>query len=67
MSHYNVEHNGQCYVVLKDGSEIMAFVDCAAAYEAKRNFEQKSIVPTVEKIPPAMRFAKQVLYGKAFG
>ena len=64
MSHFTVEHNGQCYVVLKDGAEIAAFYDCASAYEAKRDFEQKNLPLNWQKMPPAMRWAKLAIYGE---
>jgi len=60
---YQVEFDGTNYVVLKSGQALISFDSCDSAYSAKRDFEGKVYPSGWEKIPPAMRNAKQLLYG----
>lgn len=60
---YQVEYNGSHYVVLQGHYELAVFASCIEAYEAKREFEQKTFPLVWEKIPPAMRAAKRLIYG----
>ncbi len=62
-SDYTVEFDGMNYVVLKCGQFLSAFVDADSAYAAKRAFSDKRLPENWQKVPPAMRFAKQKLYG----
>ena len=61
-SHYFVEFNGYDYVVLMGVKVVAAFATCEEAFNAKRAFEEKPSLPALEKIPPAMRQAKEALY-----
>lgn len=62
-SNYLVEFNGYDYVVLLGISVVAVFASIDEAYDAKRSFENKKRLTSLEKIPPAMRAAKATYYG----
>lgn len=62
MKRYAIEFNGYDYVVLDQGSVVAAFASLDEAYNAMRDFEEKTPFSEEFKIPPAMRWAKANLY-----
>lgn len=62
MKRYAIEFNGYDYVVLNQESVVAAFATLDAAYNAMREFEEKTSCASEFKIPPAMRWAKENLY-----
>jgi len=65
MSHsdFTVECDSIGYSVLRHGQVLGSFSNVEDAFSAKRDFSSKPNPQSWEKIPPAMRLAKQVLYG----
>jgi len=64
-SKFQVEFDGNNYIVLKSGLVLMSIDSCEGAFDAKRDFEGKSYPSKWDKVPPAIRQAKQTLYGEA--
>ncbi|CAN8139157.1 hypothetical protein J3998_09950 [Thiomicrorhabdus sp. 6S2-11] len=65
MKRYAIEFNGYDYVILDRDSVIAAFATLDEAYNAMRDFEEKTSCAVELKVPPAMRWAKQNLYVQA--
>ena len=59
---YQVEFDGLSYMVLRESQVLAAFCSCDEAFDAKRSFESKRAISAWEKVPPAMRQAKRMLY-----
>lgn len=62
---YTVEFDGMYYVVLKRGKVLAAFSHAEEAYAARRSFATKNLPHDWQKVPPAIRFAKETFYGQA--
>lgn len=60
---YFVEFNGDAYVVLLGVQAVAAFATIDDAFAAKHRFEDRPAINEFDKTPPAMRYAKQRLYG----
>lgn len=59
-SEYSVEFEDGYYVVVKSGHVVATFASAEEAYEAKRSFVGKPVIEDWQKIPPAIRFAKNL-------
>lgn len=59
---YFVEFNGYDYVVLLGVQVVAAFATMDEAFNAKRAFQDKPSMASYDKIPPAMRAAKQLYH-----
>jgi len=57
--HYFVEYGDECYYVVGPQGEVVSYVDFEKAVVAAREFAQKCFPEHWDKIPPAMRAAKQ--------
>lgn len=64
MSHsdFTVECDSIGYSVLRHGQVLGSFSNVEDAFSAKRDFSNRPHPQSWQKIPPAMRFAKQALY-----
>ncbi len=59
---YKVEFDGLNYIVLKGEQVLAAFCSCDEAFDAKRRFEDRRNIDPWQKVPPAMREVKRLLY-----
>lgn len=62
-SDYQVEYDGIHYIVTRAGNALMSFDSCESAFDAKRDFENKRYPSGWDKVPPSVRYAKQLRYG----
>jgi len=67
MSHsdFTVECDSIGYSVLKHGQVLCSFSSVEDAFAARRSFSNRPHPETWQKVPPAIRFAKALLYGHA--
>ena len=66
MSHsdFTVEYDSIGYSVLRHGEVLCSFSNVEDAFSAKRAFINRPHPQSWQKIPPAMRYAKQKLVSK---
>lgn len=64
ISEYHVEYDGAHYIVMKSDQALMSFDSCDSAFSAKRDFESTKYPKGWDKVPPAMRAAKRLIYGE---
>ncbi|WP_319381039.1 hypothetical protein [Thiomicrorhabdus sp.] len=60
---YQVECLGDDFAIVKNGQVVAVFDGPEEAYQFKRESEEKSQNGFFDTLPPAMRYAKQHLYG----
>lgn len=65
-SPFSIEFNGSDYIVFFKDQVVAAFSDIEEALEAKYDFETRPECPAEQKMPPAMRWAKEHLYQPVF-
>ena len=64
-SPFSIELHGSDYVIFHKDQIIAAFATIDEAFEAKYDFETRPHISAEEKMPPAIRWAKDNLYASA--